>query len=101
MFLAAEAPPTVEVVIVTRAVRRLTLPLAAILLAATACGTEQITQPPNPLPSEEADVTAVRITVADRTITARLADNPTARDLAGALPLTLTFRDFNGVEKVA
>jgi hypothetical protein len=43
----------------------------------------------------------VRITVADRTITADLADNPTAQDLMDQLPLTLTFRDFNRVEKVA
>ena len=44
---------------------------------------------------------AVRITVADQTITAQLADNPTAQDLTDQLPLTLTFRDFNHVEKVA
>ena len=44
---------------------------------------------------------AVRITVADQTITAQLADNPTAQDLIDQLPLTLTFRDFNQVEKVA
>ena len=43
----------------------------------------------------------VRITVADQTITAQLADNPTAQDLTDQLPLTLTFRDFNRVEKVA
>ena len=34
-------------------------------------------------------------------ITARLADNPTAHDLAAQLPLTLTFKDFNQVEKIA
>ena len=42
----------------------------------------------------------VRITVADQTITAQLADNPTAQDLIDQLPLTLTFSDFNRVEKV-
>jgi hypothetical protein len=46
-------------------------------------------------------VTAIRITVADQTLTAELADNPTAQDLAGQLPLTLRFRDFNRVEKIA
>jgi len=46
-------------------------------------------------------MTAIRITVADQTITAHLNDNPTAQDLARQLPLTLTFRDFNRVEKVA
>ncbi|HSU37279.1 MAG TPA: cyclophilin-like fold protein [Propionibacteriaceae bacterium] len=44
---------------------------------------------------------AVRITVADQTITAQLADNPTAHDLIDQLPLTLAFADFNHVEKVA
>ncbi len=50
---------------------------------------------------EEPNVPTVRITVADQTITAQLADNPTAQDLTDQLPLTLTFRDFNRVEKVA
>ena len=34
-------------------------------------------------------------------LTARLYDNATARDLAAQLPLTLTFRDHNNVEKTA
>jgi hypothetical protein len=46
-------------------------------------------------------VTEVRITVDDRSFTAQLADNPTARDLVDQLPLTLRFRDFNHVEKIA
>ena len=46
-------------------------------------------------------VTTIRITVADQTLTAQLADNPTAHDLARQLPLTLKFRDFNRVEKIA
>jgi hypothetical protein len=37
-------------------------------------------------------VTTIRITVGGRTLTAQLADNPTARDLAGQMPLTLRFR---------
>jgi hypothetical protein len=46
-------------------------------------------------------VTNIRITVDGRTFTAQLADNPTARDLVDQLPLTLRFRDFNRVEKIA
>jgi hypothetical protein len=46
-------------------------------------------------------VTSIRITVEGRTLTARLADNATARDLVDQLPLTLRFRDFNRVEKIA
>jgi hypothetical protein len=46
-------------------------------------------------------VTQIRITMDGRSFTAQLADNPTARDLADQLPLTLRFRDLNGVEKIA
>ena len=46
-------------------------------------------------------MTSIRISVEGQTLTAQLADNPTAHDLADQLPLTLTFRDFNGVEKIA
>ena len=46
-------------------------------------------------------MTTIRITVAGQVITAQLGDNPTAQDLAAQLPLTLSFRDFNRVEKVA
>jgi hypothetical protein len=46
-------------------------------------------------------VTDIRITIGDQTFTAQLAENRTARDLADQLPLTLRFRGFNGVEKIA
>ncbi len=46
-------------------------------------------------------MTTIRISVAGQTITAQLADNPTGQDLASQLPLTLSIRDFNRVEKVA
>ena len=46
-------------------------------------------------------MTTVRITVDDQVVTAQLADNPTAQDLAAQLPLTLRIRDFNRLEKVA
>jgi hypothetical protein len=45
--------------------------------------------------------TPIQITVGDTELTARLHDNATARDLAAQLPLTLTFRDHNNVEKTA
>jgi hypothetical protein len=47
------------------------------------------------------DGTPIRITFGDTELTARLHDNATARDLAAQLPLTLTFRDHNNVEKTA
>lgn len=34
-------------------------------------------------------------------LTVHLFDNATARDLASQLPLTLTFRDLNGQEKIS
>jgi hypothetical protein len=47
------------------------------------------------------DGTPIRITVGTTVLTGRLHDNPTARDLLTQLPLTLAFRDLNGVEKIA
>ena len=43
----------------------------------------------------------ITITIGGRAYPAALADNPAARDLAAQLPLTLTFRDYNRVEKIA
>ncbi|WP_271166329.1 cyclophilin-like fold protein [Brevundimonas intermedia] len=43
----------------------------------------------------------IRIIAADRTLTAVLDDNETARDFASLLPLTLTLEDFNRTEKIA
>ena len=45
--------------------------------------------------------TPIRIAFGDTELTGRLHDNATARDLADQLPLTLTFRDHNDVEKTA
>jgi hypothetical protein len=45
--------------------------------------------------------TPIKITVGDTVVTARLADNATAHHLADQLPLTLIFKDFNRVEKIA
>jgi hypothetical protein len=47
------------------------------------------------------DETPIKITISDTMVTAQLADNATARDLAAQLPLTLIFKDFNQLEKVA
>jgi hypothetical protein len=58
-----------------------------------------------PAPGERdtspAQGTPVRITVGDTQLSAQLDDSATARDLAAQLPLTLTFRDHNNVEKTA
>lgn len=44
-------------------------------------------------------MTAVRVLVGGRAFAAELYDNPTARNLAGRLPVTLAVDDLNGVEK--
>jgi hypothetical protein len=60
---------------------------------------------PNPASGDQdadsPDGTPIRITFGDTELTARLYNNATARDLAAQLPLTLTFRDLNNVEKTA
>ena len=45
--------------------------------------------------------TRIQVIIGDTVLTGRLWDNATARDLIAQLPLTLSFRDFNGVEKIA
>jgi hypothetical protein len=44
--------------------------------------------------------TPIRVITGNTVLTGRLWDNATARDLIAQLPLTLTFRDFNSVEKI-
>jgi hypothetical protein len=45
--------------------------------------------------------TQIRVTIGDAVLTGRLWDNATARGLMAQLPLRLTFRDFNGLEKTS
>jgi len=65
------------------------------------------TSAPSPSPTTDAgqdatsDGTPIRITFGDTELTGRLHDNATARKLAAQLPVTLSFRDHNNVEKTA
>jgi hypothetical protein len=61
----------------------------------------QATTSPGPSAEPPLGETRIKVTIGDTVLTARLADNATARDLAGQLPLTLIFKDFNKVEKIA
>jgi len=45
--------------------------------------------------------TQIQVVIGDTVLTGRLWDNATARDLIALLPLTLTFRDFNELEKIS
>ena len=47
------------------------------------------------------DGTRIRVTLGGTVLTGRLWNNATARDLIAQLPLTLTFSDFNDLEKIA
>jgi hypothetical protein len=54
-----------------------------------------------PTSQPAAGETQIRVTIGDTVLTGRLWDNATARDLIAQLPLTLTFRDFNELEKIS
>lgn len=61
----------------------------------------QASETPRPNDATPAGATRITITIGADTYPGTLADNPTGRDLAAQLPLTLTFNDLNGVEKIA
>src|SRR4051812_39785965 len=74
--------------------------------AAGTAGASASTPSPSPSAAPTQDATPeagtpIGIMFGDTRLGARLDDNATARELAGMLPLTLTVRDHNGVEKTA
>ncbi len=69
-------------------------------LAAGCVMPEQQMVPPSPENETFAPAT-IRIHFNDQELIAELYDNPTAEDLASLLPLTLTFRDYSGTEKIS
>lgn len=94
------------------------LALAALTLTACADGGATSAQPPQtsertptmaptppatpePTSPGAAEGTVVLLTIGDTALPGLLWDNPAARDLAARLPLTLTFSDYNAVEKTA
>lgn len=54
---------------------------------------------PTPSDSPASGTTPIRVVVGDRTFTGELYHNPTARDLADHLPLTVTLDDLHRSEK--
>jgi hypothetical protein len=72
---------------------------------ASGASTPDASQSPSPAPGDQdanpSEGTPIQITFGDTVVPARLYDNATARDLAAQLPLMLTFRDHNNVEKTA
>ena len=93
---------------------RIPLPVLLAALTVTACAAQAPSAPPpsgstptevpatpQPTGSTPAGTTRITITIGADSFPATLADNPTAHDLASLLPLTLTFKDLNRVEKIA
>ena len=83
--------------------------LAAVTLPGvwkrTAAAQEATPATATPTPREASPVpgmgaTRVRFAVGDAEIIVRIADNPTSRDFVSMLPVTLSFRDFNAMEKI-
>ncbi|MFD3701978.1 cyclophilin-like fold protein [Nocardia sp. NPDC058658] len=82
--------------------------IAALLcLGAVACSADQDRPPPpgSGTPTTSADEhrvgTPIRLVIGEQTLTATVWETPTGAALLDQLPLTLTFADLNGVEKVA
>lgn len=67
---------------------------------ATSAATDP-TASPTGAPMSESNGTPITLTIGDQTVTGTLHDNPAANALARQLPLTLTFEDYNAVEKIA
>lgn len=70
---------------------------------ATASQSPQPTHAATAMPTSQpvTGETQIRVIIGNTVLTGRLWDNATARDLIAQLPLTLTFRDFNGLEKIS
>ena len=70
--------------------------LIAIVLAATLGPTARGA---DNTPTSHTSAVKIKLTIDNKTLTATLADNRTARDFASLLPLTLTMNDLFGREK--
>lgn len=97
-----------------RTLRTFALPLAAALtLSVTAYGSTsklaasseqsssaKATHPASSRGTSRTQSTPIRVVIGKTVLTATLWDNATARSLIARLPLTLTFSDLNGQEKI-
>lgn len=99
--------------------KRILTPLLSLflLLPLVSCGTPKATTPvssesgtaqsepgtPNPSVSEAAETAPVRIRLRANgaTATVLLLENDAVTDFLSMLPVTLTFEDYNGIEKIA
>ena len=78
---------------------RPTGPSSASPSPASTASPDRATDPASPAPPAASGGTPVRVTVGDQVFSAELYDNPTARNLADQLPVTVTVDDLHGLEK--
>jgi len=72
-----------------------------IITQAHACSTDKdVNTTPNEDGISKIDSMKLKISVGERTLTARLDDNPTTRDFIALLPLTVKLDDYASTEKV-
>lgn len=76
--------------------QRKALFLSSMAMALTAAGAMAQDTPAGQIPGLK-----IRMTIEGKVIAATLLDNPTARDFASMLPLTLTLSDYAGTEKIS
>lgn len=76
--------------------QRRALFLSSMAMALTAAGAMAQDSPAGQIPGLK-----IRMIIAGKVIAATLLDNPTARDFASMLPLTLTLSDYAGTEKIS
>ena len=79
--------------------------LASSMAGATACAEAADSHGVGPTAAvrdhQTGNAMKIQIEIEDRTIAATLDDNPTARDFAALLPLTLRLRDYAATEKIS
>lgn len=75
--------------------------LATLLAACGTAGEPSANSSRAPMSTSSDTTPQFRVIIGDTTLTGRLFDNATARDLASQLPMTLSFEDLHGVEKGA
>jgi hypothetical protein len=75
--------------------------LVAVCLQGYACSrTETVNEDPRNDTTTNPKEMKLKITIGDKTATAVLYDNPTSRDFASLLPLTVKMDDYSNTEKI-
>ena len=77
--------------------------ILVVLAFSTACGSViESSQKPATQPATAPNTPMkIKLKLPDKTLTATLHDNATARQFASMLPLTLTLQDYNKTEKIS